>query len=361
MKKLLATLTLIALLAFPVCAQELYQGTAVDETEAPTLNQILGATTSGGFDSLNNTQTWTWNTLTTHNALVLSTTDGTTGNLLSLSETSTGAAGGSALSATLTGSSNTGKAATFANPSATGWDVYATGSAPNYFAGSVGIGTTTPTGVLSISAPSSTANVNVYGIFESGALSATNTSHTQYGAWFNPTFSATTTAAALIGIDSVPQNTSSGTMTAMWALNLAPQNAGTGLVSNMYGLSSALYNTSTGTVTTMTSLYADCLNQNTSGSVTTCYELYLDTPTATGAISHKYGVYQTDTGSNNYFAGSVGVGNSSPATTLDVNGDITMETGTAGAVLCLTSAHALGHCTSGASCLTTCTCTCAAN
>lgn len=193
MKKLLATLTLIALLAFPVCAQELYQGTAVDETEAPTLNQILGATTSGGFDSLNNTQTWTWNTLTTHNALVLSTTDGTTGNLLSLSETSTGAAGGSALSATLTGSSNTGKAATFANPSATGWDVYATGSAPNYF------------------------------------------------------------------------------------------------------------------------------------------------------------------------AGSVGVGNSAPATTLDVNGDITMETGTAGAVLCLTSAHALGHCTSGASCLTTCTCTCAAN
>jgi hypothetical protein len=59
--------------------------------------------------------------------------------------------------------------------------------------------------------------------------------------------------------------------------------------------------------------------------------------------------------------GSVGIGSSSPTTKLDVNGDIAMETGTAGAMLCLTSAHLLGHCTGSASCLTTCTCTCAAN
>jgi hypothetical protein len=59
--------------------------------------------------------------------------------------------------------------------------------------------------------------------------------------------------------------------------------------------------------------------------------------------------------------GFVGIGTSSPTTTLDVNGDITMETGTAGALLCLTSTHAVGHCTAAASCTGTCTCTCAAN
>lgn len=60
-------------------------------------------------------------------------------------------------------------------------------------------------------------------------------------------------------------------------------------------------------------------------------------------------------------AGSIGIGTSTPQTTLDVNGDITMESGTAGALLCLTSAHALGHCTSTASCTSTCTCNCVAN
>jgi len=67
------------------------------------------------------------------------------------------------------------------------------------------------------------------------------------------------------------------------------------------------------------------------------------------------------TGSTATPAGKIGIGTNSPATTLDVNGGITMETGTAGAILCLTSAHALGHCTAAASCTGTCTCTCTAN
>lgn len=57
----------------------------------------------------------------------------------------------------------------------------------------------------------------------------------------------------------------------------------------------------------------------------------------------------------------IGLGTASPQTPLDVNGDITMETGTAGALLCLTSTHAMGHCTSTASCTSTCTCNCVAN
>ena len=49
------------------------------------------------------------------------------------------------------------------------------------------------------------------------------------------------------------------------------------------------------------------------------------------------------------------------SSTLTTAGDITMSSGTAGAVLCLTTGHALGHCTAAASCSSTCTCTCAAN
>ncbi len=59
--------------------------------------------------------------------------------------------------------------------------------------------------------------------------------------------------------------------------------------------------------------------------------------------------------------GFVGVHTAFPATPLDVNGSVTLEAGTTGAVLCLTSTHVIGHCTASASCLTTCTCTCTAN
>lgn len=59
--------------------------------------------------------------------------------------------------------------------------------------------------------------------------------------------------------------------------------------------------------------------------------------------------------------GNVGIGQSTPTTVLDLVGSFTMESGTTGAVLCLTSSHVVGHCTAAASCLGTCTCTCAAN
>jgi hypothetical protein len=59
--------------------------------------------------------------------------------------------------------------------------------------------------------------------------------------------------------------------------------------------------------------------------------------------------------------GLTGIGTQTPATTLDVNGSVTLEQGTAGAVLCLTAAKVLGHCTADAACTSTCTCTCVAD
>jgi hypothetical protein len=49
-----------------------------------------------------------------------------------------------------TGASNTGYAGYFSNNSASGWGVYSAGTSPNYFAGNVGIGTTSPGTNLSV-------------------------------------------------------------------------------------------------------------------------------------------------------------------------------------------------------------------
>lgn len=57
----------------------------------------------------------------------------------------------------------------------------------------------------------------------------------------------------------------------------------------------------------------------------------------------------------------IGTGTTTPVTPLEVNGDISMDTGTGGSVLCLTTTHSMGHCASGSSCLVTCTCSCVAN
>ncbi|MDD2774055.1 MAG: hypothetical protein PHP45_10220 [Elusimicrobiales bacterium] len=52
----------------------------------------------------------------------------------------------------------------------------------------------------------------------------------------------------------------------------------------------------------------------------------------------------------------VGIGTTAPSTTLDVNGVVTVEAGPATYVVCYTSAHALGHCTSAVGAGGTCTC-----
>ena len=52
-------------------------------------------------------------------------------------------AGGIAVYGTITGAANTGYAGYFSNTSTAGWSIYA-GTAPSYFAGNVGIGTTSP-------------------------------------------------------------------------------------------------------------------------------------------------------------------------------------------------------------------------
>lgn len=129
------------------------------------LSALTSATASNSLDNVTYAQTWTWNTLTTQTALTLSSSSETTGSLLALTDSnaasstgkvlsaSTATTGaGAAVAASITGSNNTGYGVYANNASTSGWAVYATGGAPSYFAGSVGIGTTSPQAQLNLTA-----------------------------------------------------------------------------------------------------------------------------------------------------------------------------------------------------------------
>jgi hypothetical protein len=126
----------------------------------PALSSLLAATTTNSIDSANWAQTWKWGTLSTQNALTLTTSSLTTGTLLNLASTAAGATStgtvlnvtnattgpGFGIASAMTGASNTGYGVYALNNSTSGWGVYSAGTSSNYFAGSVEIGTTTPIG-----------------------------------------------------------------------------------------------------------------------------------------------------------------------------------------------------------------------
>jgi hypothetical protein len=73
----------------------------------------------------------------------------------------------------------------------------------------------------------------------------------------------------------------------------------------------------TGTVTGAASLFAGGVSASNGGTVTNGYGVYISPVKGTG-VTNGYGVYQAATGDNNYFAGNVGIGTTTPAATLTV-------------------------------------------
>jgi hypothetical protein len=202
------------------------------------------------------------------------------------------------------------------------------------------------TGSMQVVAPSTSASGAFYGVNVSGAQSVASTGD-YYGISTGPTYTAssgtlttmegirstpentnTGTITSLYGIAAQPENTSSGTIGNIRGISTGPLNTGSGTITTMYGIVSTPQSTSTGTgaitnmygvytetevngaatITTMKPLYSNCINGSVSGSVTSCYELYLDTPTLTGPITTTYGVYQRYASAINYFAGDVEIG-----------------------------------------------------
>ncbi|WP_234838863.1 hypothetical protein [Sinorhizobium meliloti] len=184
-------------------------------------------------------------------------------------------------------------------------------------AGKVGVGTATMTGAFNVRNTSTASAADSYAMYLDSTQSVANTG-TFYGIDSTPTYSAASgTLAALYGVVGVPQNASPGTVNTIIGTGGTPQNTSSGTVAAMFGAMGATYKMGTGPVTTMFGLYGNCTNANATGTVGTCYQLYLDNIVATGAVTNKWGVYQADATAKNFFGGNTQLDNA-----VSLSGDI---------------------------------------
>lgn len=196
--------------------------------------------------------------------------------------------------------------------------------------GKVGIGKTIPQATLDVygidNSSDSTIGLNVFN--ESGATAG---GKARTGGVFE---ASSDNAATTIGVQGVGNNSSiSGwqSSTGVMGVGRYTYASGSTFDTNLIGVRGQIdtkddSGTNTFTITgSGASLYTNVdIKQNK--TLDTYYALEMTAPTGSGIINHKYGVYQEDTASANYFAGKVGIGTTSPAFKLQVSGDI----GTAG-------------------------------
>jgi len=208
--------------------------------------------------------------------------------------------------------------------------------------GNVGIGTTSPSQLLEVSAVSSIAT-NLFKV--SGISSATR------GVVINPT---------------VTNSSSNG------GLEISPVISPTGAITTTYGtINLATYSNSSSNIT---NAYANYLRLDTSasysGTLSNGYELFLESPTFSGSkpgvqyglrvqnqgvsgVTTAYGLYvATQSGATNNYAaafqgGNVGIGTITPSDLLEVNGIIRVDTlgaSTSAVGLCRNSSNQISSC-----------------
>ncbi len=125
------------------------------------------------------------------------------------------------------------------------------------------------------------------------------------------------------GVESEVNHYGAGTSTMTGALGVAGlvANRSTGTITDAYGIYADVGNASTGTINYGYGVFV--FPPSNSGTFSHYYGLYVGDPTAGGTISNPFGVYSV--GGPNYFGGSVGIGTTTPAANLEVNGTAKLD------------------------------------
>lgn len=131
------------------------------------------------------------------------------------------------------------------------------------------------------------------------------------------------TLTTLYGVNADPANSSTGTITTLVGMRAFPGNVSTGIVTTSYGLLAIPTNSGAGTITTAAGVFARVDNTNASGTITTGYGVFIATPTNSGTMTNKWGLYQQDTASKNFLAGRtlIGTVTDDGSTAFQVNGN----------------------------------------
>ena len=155
----------------------------------------------------------------------------------------------------------------------------------------------------------------VYGLAVNGnASGSVQTSRGLFGDTYN---SSSGTIALAKGVEGWAREGANGTTTNTIGVAGTAQHDSSGTMSSSAGFTSSVINTGSGTISNAYGFYASPPN-NPNGLINTYYGLYVATP---NAATNNFAVYSQ--GGINYFGGNVGIGTSTPASALEVNGAIT--------------------------------------
>lgn len=228
--------------------------------------------------------------------------------------------------------------------------------------GNVGIGTTSPVATLMVNGTTPAAGtvlpyfgtnnlnatVNIDGAYTYTTLTG-NSSNRELAAldqmMISPTSNATNTAIYGRSIQaiipstntySIPQtlaaqavasNYGSGSVNKLSGISSYAANYGSGNVGSLWGGSFSVFNSVSGA--TVTNAYGVQSVASNSGTITNAYGVYVSGYGSAGTWTNTpYDIYAADANAYNYFAGNVGIGVSSPSSTLHIQHQISGDTDT---------------------------------
>ena len=202
--------------------------------------------------------------------------------------------------------------------------------------GNLGIGTSSNPGVpLGIAYTSTATSGNAVASYINSTASPASTSTATYRGIDSEVYykgTAASTTAYTVGVFGYAQDNTAYNAGVIEGMMAQSENNSGVTLSKAYGLDVSVNNNS-GTITQAVGVYIHGVNSGT--AITTNYGEYIDTIAGTTT----YGLYQASSSNQNYFAGNVGIGSTTPANALDVNGQMDLASVGGAAAPTTTSAN----------------------